>query len=185
MSTAIEVRYAFPTWIFFGTAECSSNSSLCLSQIWFSIQALCKSHPSEFASYFHYCRSLRFDDKPDYAYLKRIFRDLFIREGEDSSFYATGECEEVLLLLRECPVSWRMTPQKALPGFTWVDCWGLLLIVTLGIFESCRFSVWLCVRLDDFEISAISNCWSSTPISRESLCSSFILSNLVCVLHFF
>eukprot|EP00252_Welwitschia_mirabilis_P023604 TRINITY_DN671_c0_g2_i1.p1 TRINITY_DN671_c0_g2~~TRINITY_DN671_c0_g2_i1.p1 ORF type:complete len:533 (+),score=107.95 TRINITY_DN671_c0_g2_i1:496-2094(+) len=45
------------------------------------IEALCKSYPSEFASYFHYCRSLRFDDRPDYAYLKRIFRDLFIREG--------------------------------------------------------------------------------------------------------
>ncbi|CAI0627943.1 unnamed protein product [Linum tenue] len=44
-------------------------------------QALCRGYPSEFASYFHYCRSLRFDDKPDYAYLKRIFRDLFIREG--------------------------------------------------------------------------------------------------------
>eukprot|EP00252_Welwitschia_mirabilis_P023606 TRINITY_DN671_c0_g3_i1.p1 TRINITY_DN671_c0_g3~~TRINITY_DN671_c0_g3_i1.p1 ORF type:complete len:483 (+),score=82.30 TRINITY_DN671_c0_g3_i1:255-1703(+) len=46
-----------------------------------SVEALCKSYPSEFASYFHYCRSLRFDDRPDYAYLKRIFRDLFIREG--------------------------------------------------------------------------------------------------------
>jgi hypothetical protein len=46
------------------------------------VQVLCKNYPSEFASYFHYCRSLRFDDKPDYAYLKRIFRDLFIREGE-------------------------------------------------------------------------------------------------------
>jgi hypothetical protein len=45
------------------------------------VQVLCKAYPSEFASYFHYCRSLRFDDKPDYAYLKRIFRDLFIREG--------------------------------------------------------------------------------------------------------
>ncbi|KAG6466723.1 hypothetical protein ZIOFF_075452 [Zingiber officinale] len=46
-----------------------------------SIEALCRGYPSEFASYFHYCRSLRFDDKPDYAYLKRIFRELFIREG--------------------------------------------------------------------------------------------------------
>lgn len=46
-----------------------------------SIEALCRGYPQEFASYFHYCRSLRFDDKPDYAYLKRIFRDLFIREG--------------------------------------------------------------------------------------------------------
>ncbi|KAK6795994.1 hypothetical protein RDI58_009449 [Solanum bulbocastanum] len=42
---------------------------------------LCRGYPTEFASYFHYCRSLRFEDKPDYAYLKRIFRDLFIREG--------------------------------------------------------------------------------------------------------
>ncbi|KAI7743607.1 hypothetical protein M8C21_000806, partial [Ambrosia artemisiifolia] len=42
---------------------------------------LCKSYPSEFISYFHYCRSLRFEDKPDYSYLKRLFRDLFIREG--------------------------------------------------------------------------------------------------------
>ncbi|KAL6845362.1 hypothetical protein ACP4OV_024857 [Aristida adscensionis] len=46
-----------------------------------SIQALCCGYPTEFASYFHYCRSLRFDDKPDYSYLKRLFRDLFIREG--------------------------------------------------------------------------------------------------------
>ncbi|KAB5557584.1 hypothetical protein DKX38_008493 [Salix brachista] len=45
------------------------------------VELLCKSHPSEFVSYFHYCRSLRFEDKPDYSYLKRLFRDLFIREG--------------------------------------------------------------------------------------------------------
>ncbi|GFQ03449.1 casein kinase i isoform delta-like [Phtheirospermum japonicum] len=45
------------------------------------VEVLCKSYSSEFISYFHYCRSLRFDDKPDYSYLKRLFRDLFIREG--------------------------------------------------------------------------------------------------------
>ncbi|KAK9704830.1 hypothetical protein RND81_07G013800 [Saponaria officinalis] len=45
------------------------------------IEVLCKSYPSEFVSYFHYCRSLRFEDKPDYSYLKRLFRDLFIREA--------------------------------------------------------------------------------------------------------
>lgn len=45
------------------------------------VEMLCKNYPSEFTSYFHYCRSLRFDDKPDYSYLKRLFRDLFIREG--------------------------------------------------------------------------------------------------------
>ncbi|KAL6974818.1 non-specific serine,threonine protein kinase [Sarracenia purpurea var. burkii] len=47
-------------------------------------------YPTEFASYFHYCRSLRFDDKPDYAYLKRIFRDLFIREGRSSGSLRQG-----------------------------------------------------------------------------------------------
>ncbi|CAL4963088.1 unnamed protein product [Urochloa decumbens] len=46
-----------------------------------SVEALCRGYPTEFISYFHYCRSLRFEDTPDYQYLKRLFRDLFIREG--------------------------------------------------------------------------------------------------------
>ena len=29
----------------------------------------------------NYVRGLRFDDKPDYGYLRRLFRDLFVREG--------------------------------------------------------------------------------------------------------
>ncbi|MCO5572750.1 hypothetical protein L7F22_026509 [Adiantum nelumboides] len=54
---------------------------ICEKKMSTSIESLCKAYPMEFSSYFHYCRSLRFDDKPDYTYLKRIFRDLFIREG--------------------------------------------------------------------------------------------------------
>ncbi|TVU34171.1 hypothetical protein EJB05_16001 [Eragrostis curvula] len=46
-----------------------------------SPEALCRGYPTEFLSYFHYCRSLRFEDAPDYQFLKRLFRDLFIREG--------------------------------------------------------------------------------------------------------
>ncbi|KAH0634263.1 hypothetical protein KY290_038506 [Solanum tuberosum] len=45
------------------------------------IEVLCESYPSEFISYFYYCRSLQFEDKPDYSYLKRLFRHLFISEG--------------------------------------------------------------------------------------------------------
>mmetsp|Transcript_30088 Transcript_30088/g.77193 ORF Transcript_30088/g.77193 Transcript_30088/m.77193 type:complete len:341 (-) Transcript_30088:233-1255(-) len=45
------------------------------------IEVLCKGHPEEFRTYFQYCRSLRFDDKPDYAYLRKLFRELFTREG--------------------------------------------------------------------------------------------------------
>ena len=43
---------------------------------------LCKGFPLEFVTYFQYCRSLRFDDKPDYSYLRKLFRDLFAREGK-------------------------------------------------------------------------------------------------------
>ena len=45
------------------------------------IEYLCKGFPLEFSTYFQYCRSLRFDDKPDYSYLRKIFRDLFVRQG--------------------------------------------------------------------------------------------------------
>ncbi len=44
-------------------------------------QVLCKGFPLEFVTYFQYCRSLRFDDKPDYSYMRKLFRDLFAREG--------------------------------------------------------------------------------------------------------
>ena len=46
-----------------------------------STEQLCKGYPSEFRSYFEYCRSLRFEDRPDYAYLKRLFKELFYRKG--------------------------------------------------------------------------------------------------------
>jgi serine/threonine protein kinase len=46
------------------------------------IESLCKGYAPEFVTYFQYCRSLRFDDKPDYSYLRKLFRDLFAREGE-------------------------------------------------------------------------------------------------------
>ncbi|PLW12453.1 hypothetical protein PCANC_20355 [Puccinia coronata f. sp. avenae] len=42
---------------------------------------LCRGFPKEFAIYLNYSRSLRFDDKPDYPYLRKLFRDLFVREG--------------------------------------------------------------------------------------------------------
>lgn len=45
------------------------------------IDVLCKNLPVEFATYMNYTRSLRFEDKPDYGYLKRMFRELFVREG--------------------------------------------------------------------------------------------------------
>ena len=42
---------------------------------------LCRGFPNEFAIFLNYTRALRFDDKPDYSYLRKLFRDLFVREG--------------------------------------------------------------------------------------------------------
>ena len=39
------------------------------------------SSTAEFATYLNFCRSLRFDDKPDYSYLRQLFRNLFHRQG--------------------------------------------------------------------------------------------------------
>lgn len=46
-----------------------------------STEFLTRGYPNEFAIYLNYTRSLRFDDKPDYSYLRKLFRDLFVREG--------------------------------------------------------------------------------------------------------
>jgi len=39
-------------------------------------EILCKQMPMEFSYYFHYCRNLKFEDRPDYSTLKSLFADL-------------------------------------------------------------------------------------------------------------
>jgi casein kinase 1, alpha len=43
------------------------------SHVLFNVQ----SYPAEFAMYLNYCRGLRFDEAPDYMYLRQLFRILF------------------------------------------------------------------------------------------------------------
>eukprot|EP00357_Protocruzia_adherens_P017306 CAMPEP_0114993496 /NCGR_PEP_ID=MMETSP0216-20121206/12563_1 /TAXON_ID=223996 /ORGANISM="Protocruzia adherens, Strain Boccale" /LENGTH=421 /DNA_ID=CAMNT_0002357147 /DNA_START=279 /DNA_END=1544 /DNA_ORIENTATION=- len=50
------------------------------------VEVLCRGFPSEFVSYLNYCRSLRFEDRPDYGYLRRMLRELFIREGYEYDY---------------------------------------------------------------------------------------------------
>lgn len=45
------------------------------------IEDLCKGFPAEFASYLSYCRQLDFTQRPDYCYLRKVFRQLFGRQG--------------------------------------------------------------------------------------------------------
>lgn len=51
-----------------------------------SIEALCKGYPEEFAIYMNYCRSLKFEEKPDIGYLRKLFKDLFYRMGYEYDF---------------------------------------------------------------------------------------------------
>lgn len=52
------------------------------------VEILCKQFPMEFATYLNYCRALRFDDRPDYSYLRRLFRELYFSQqfAPDYSF---------------------------------------------------------------------------------------------------
>ncbi|XP_065162533.1 casein kinase I-like isoform X2 [Atheta coriaria] len=45
------------------------------------IEDLCKGYPAEFPTYLTYCRQLRFEERPDYSYLRQLFRTLFHRQG--------------------------------------------------------------------------------------------------------
>ncbi|MCJ1248804.1 serine/threonine protein kinase [Trapelia coarctata] len=46
-----------------------------------SIEDLCHGLPYAFTSYLKSVRTLGFDDHPNYSYLRKLFRDLFLREG--------------------------------------------------------------------------------------------------------
>ncbi|KAM3136922.1 Casein kinase 1-like protein 2 [Paramecium bursaria] len=51
-----------------------------------SIEALCKGFPQELATYLTYVRNLRFDEKPDYSYLRTLLKDLFTKQGFEMDY---------------------------------------------------------------------------------------------------
>jgi hypothetical protein len=52
------------------------------------LNELCLGLPSEFQIFINYSKTLQFEEKPDYSYLKRLFKELLQREGmtNDSLF---------------------------------------------------------------------------------------------------
>ncbi|KAL9628716.1 MAG: hypothetical protein Q9204_005714 [Flavoplaca sp. TL-2023a] len=51
-----------------------------------NIEDLCRNLPKEFETYFQYIHSLDFDEAPSYSYLRKIFRNLFVRESFDCDY---------------------------------------------------------------------------------------------------
>ena len=42
--------------------------------------------PEEIGLYLGYCRSLKFEEKPDISYLRKLFKDLFYRMGYEYDY---------------------------------------------------------------------------------------------------
>lgn len=51
-----------------------------------NLEELCKGFPSEFVAYMQYCRTLNFDDKPDYKYIQELFSTLFKNLGYEYDY---------------------------------------------------------------------------------------------------
>ena len=49
----------------------------------------------EFATYLNFCRSLRFEDKPDYPYLRELFRGLFHKLGYTYNYVLDWSAKKV------------------------------------------------------------------------------------------
>lgn len=54
---------------------------ICFAKLSLTVEQLCSGLPGEFATYLTYVRGLAFDEAPDYSFLRRLFRDLFVAEG--------------------------------------------------------------------------------------------------------
>lgn len=59
-----------------GGAELGELVTNCLSSR-LVLSCLVQGYPAEFAMYLNYCRGLRFEEAPDYMYLRQLFRILF------------------------------------------------------------------------------------------------------------
>ena len=42
--------------------------------------------PQEFINFMAYCRNLKFEEKPDYNYLRKEFKDLFNKRGYEYDY---------------------------------------------------------------------------------------------------
>lgn len=51
-----------------------------------SPETLCKGYPAEFCTYLTYCRSLKFEEKPDYAYLRNLFKNVMQKNEFEYDF---------------------------------------------------------------------------------------------------
>lgn len=50
-------------------------------KVGFKFEELCRGYPEEFCGFLNYCHNLKFEEQPDYAYLRKLLKDLFVKRG--------------------------------------------------------------------------------------------------------
>ena len=95
-------------------------SPICLN---FEVQKLTipgfPSLPGEFGTYLNFCRSLKFEDKPDYAYLRQLFRSLFHKLGYTYDYVFDWNTTRIVRNVA-----------------SWVHCNGLFLLI---LWTECEY----------------------------------------------
>ena len=51
-----------------------------------TIESLTRGLPEEFNTYLQYCRNLKFEERPDYNYCRKILKDLMYKRGHDFDY---------------------------------------------------------------------------------------------------
>ncbi len=80
------IRGTLPWW---GIRHADSDKVLDLvatKQKETAVEELCEGLPREFCQYFNHVRSVRIGQKPQYSYLRKLFRRAFDREGYTFDF---------------------------------------------------------------------------------------------------
>merc|ERR550534_2380885 len=71
-----------------GRNKQASLNAIAKAKLSTSPEALARNYPAQFCDYLKYCRNLGFEERPDYDYLRQLFRDLCVSQGfnNDISF---------------------------------------------------------------------------------------------------
>jgi hypothetical protein len=77
------IRGSLPWQGISGFTKQETNALILKEKARVSFEYFCKMYdlPDEIVTYMKYVKALRFDDKPDYAYLRELLKDCFGRKG--------------------------------------------------------------------------------------------------------
>ncbi|GFU34705.1 casein kinase I isoform epsilon [Nephila pilipes] len=75
------IRGTLPWQGFRGGTIKQRIDKVCEKKMFTPVEELCRTFAPEFETYISYCRTLWFDENPDYAYLRQLFRNLSRKQG--------------------------------------------------------------------------------------------------------